>query len=149
MTEKLDSVVVGAGVIGLAIGRSLALAGRDVVVLESEAQIGMHSSSRNSEVIHAGLYYPEDSLKARLCVQGRDMLYAYCEEHNVGHRRLGKLIVAAGRRSHELNRLTEIKAQAEKNGVADLQYLSVDEVHDLEPEVVRGGGIVVAVDGHC
>ena len=94
MSERLDCVVVGAGIVGLAIARALALAGRDVVVLESEPHIGMHTSSRNSEVIHAGLYYPEDSLKAQLCVRGKELLYAYCVQHHVNHERVGKLIVA-------------------------------------------------------
>ena len=140
MSERLDCVVVGAGVIGLAVGRSLALAGRDVVVLESEAQIGMHTSSRNSEVIHAGLYYPEDSLKARFCVQGKEMLYTYCEEHRVGCNRLGKIIVAPT--AGGLDRLAEIKSQAEKNGVADLTFLSIDEVRELEPEVACGAALL-------
>jgi L-2-hydroxyglutarate oxidase LhgO len=89
MTERLDCVIAGAGVVGLAIARSLAKSGREVLVLESESQVGMHSSSRNSEVIHAGLYYPEDSLKARLCVAGKEMLYRYCETHQVGHQSIG------------------------------------------------------------
>ena len=140
MAEKLDCVVVGAGVVGLAVGRSLALAGREVVVLETEPQIGMHTSSRNSEVIHAGLYYPEDSLKARLCVQGNEMLYSYCAEHQVAHNRLGKIIVAPG--NEGLDRLVEIKSQAEKNGVAELTFLTIDEVRELEPEVVCGGALL-------
>ena len=139
MAEKLDCVIVGAGVIGLAVGRALTQAGREVVVLESEPQIGMHASSRNSEVIHAGLYYPEDSLKARLCVQGREMLYAYCEERGVSHKRLGKIIVAP---KGELTGLAEIQEQASKCGVTDLAFLSIDEVRELEPEVVCGGGLL-------
>ena len=150
MTEKLDCVVVGAGVVGLAAARSLALAGREVVVLEAEAQIGMHASSRNSEVIHAGLYYPEDSLKARLCVQGKEMLYAYCEEHHVGCKRLGKLIVAPG--DSDLERLKEIRSQAAKNGVMDLSFLSADEVRELEPHVECAGALLSpstgVVDSH-
>src|SRR5210317_588812 len=90
VTDQLDCVVVGAGVIGLAVGRSLAMAGREVIVLEAEPEIGMHTSSRNSEVIHAGLYYPEGSLKAKLCVQGKQMLYRYCEERHVPFKRIGK-----------------------------------------------------------
>jgi len=140
MTERLDCVVVGAGVVGLAIGRSLALAGREVLVLETEAQIGMHASSRNSEVIHAGLYYPENSLKAKLCVQGRERLYAYCTEHHIGCNRLGKLIVAPS--VDDFTGLTAIRTQAVKNGVMDLQYLSIDEVRKLEPEIVCGGGLL-------
>jgi len=133
MAEKLDCVVVGAGVVGLAIARSLALAGREVVVLEAEAQIGMHSSSRNSEVIHAGLHYPEESLKACLCVRGKEMLYAYCDEHSVACDRLGKLIVAPG--VGDLDSLSEIKTQADKNSVIDLRLLSREEVRAMEANV--------------
>ena len=140
MTENLNCVVVGAGVIGLAIARSLAQAGREVVVLEAESQIGMHTSSRNSEVIHAGVYYPEDSLKARLCVLGKEMLYDYCEQHRVGHKRLGKLIVAS--RAADLDRLAEIQTQAAANGVADLTLISAGQVRELEPEVVCAGALL-------
>jgi len=140
VAERLDCVVVGAGVVSLAIARSLALAGRNVVVLETESQIGMHSSSRNSEVINGGLYYPENSLKARLCVQGKEMLYAYCVEHHIAYSRLGKLILAPD--ASGLDKLAEIKNQAEKNGVTDLQFLGVDEVRELEPEVVCTGGLL-------
>ena len=92
--ERLDCVVVGAGVVGLAVARSLALTGREVVVVETESQVGAHSSSRNSEVIHAGIYYPPGSLKARHCVAGKHQLYAYCAERGIAHRRIGKIIVA-------------------------------------------------------
>src|SRR3954452_19698186 len=94
MTEAVDCVVIGAGVVGLAIARALALAGREVLVLEAADAIGTHTSSRNSEVIHAGLYYPPGSLKARLCVEGRQALYAYCEQRGIAHQRLGKIVVA-------------------------------------------------------
>src|ERR1700749_2940618 len=94
MADAVECVVVGAGIIGLAVARALAQAGREVVVLEQERWIGSHTSSRNSEVIHAGLYYPKDSLKARYCVEGRNRLYEYCAEHGVSHRRTGKLVVA-------------------------------------------------------
>ena len=140
MSERLDCVVVGAGIVGLAIARALALAGRDVVVLESEPHIGMHTSSRNSEVIHAGLYYPEDSLKAQLCVRGKELLYAYCVQHHVNHERVGKLIVTPV--DGGLDRLREIMTQAEKNGVSDLQFLTAEEVHELEPDVVCGSGVL-------
>ena len=92
--ETVDCVVVGAGVVGLAVARALALAGREVIVLEAAEGIGTETSSRNSEVIHAGIYYPKGSLMARTCVAGRRMLYAYCAEHGVPHRNCGKLIVA-------------------------------------------------------
>ena len=92
--DRTECVVVGAGVVGLAVARALARAGREVVVLEQEGLIGSHTSSRNSEVIHAGIYYPRDSAKARLCVAGKAMLYAYAAAHGVPHRRLGKIIVA-------------------------------------------------------
>ncbi len=140
MAERLDCVVVGAGVVGLAIARSLALSGREVVVLESEPQIGMHTSSRNSEVIHAGLYYPESSLKAQLCVQGKHMLYDYCEAHHVGFDRPGKLIVAA--KPEDLTRLESIGQQALKNGVDDLICLDVEQVRDIEPEVACAGALL-------
>ncbi|MCH7822395.1 MAG: NAD(P)/FAD-dependent oxidoreductase [Proteobacteria bacterium] len=133
MAEKLDCVVVGAGVVGLAIARALTLAGRDVVVLEAEARIGMHSSSRNSEVIHAGIYYPEHSLKARLCVRGRQLLYHYCAERNVGHQRIGKLIIATC--EDELDQLHKIQQQGLKNGVDDLRTLDAGEIGEIEPNV--------------
>ena len=94
MSEFADTAVIGAGVVGLAVARALARAGREVTVLEAERAAGQHTSSRNSEVIHAGIYYPPGSLKARLCVEGRDALYAYCAARGVPHARLGKLIVA-------------------------------------------------------
>src|SRR6187455_3574075 len=94
MAENIDCAVIGAGVVGLAIARELALAGREVVILEAENAIGTHTSSRNSEVIHAGIYYPKGSLKARACVAGKHLLYEYCAAHGVPHRRCGKLIVA-------------------------------------------------------
>ena len=92
--ERVDCVVIGAGVVGLAVARALALAGREVIVLEAAGAIGTETSSRNSEVIHAGIYYPPGSGKALLCVQGKALLYRYCETHGVAHRRCGKLIVA-------------------------------------------------------
>ena len=119
--ETLDTVVVGAGVVGLAIARTLARAGREVTILEAEAAIGTHTSSRNSEVIHAGLYYPGGSLKARACVRGRSLLYAYCEAHGVAHRRCGKVLVAT--QEGQIPQLEAIRARAIANGVADLAPL--------------------------
>lgn len=130
--------VVGAGVVGLAVARALALAGREVFVLDRERFVGFHTSSRNSEVVHAGIYYPPGSLKARSCVEGRDALYAYCREREVPFARPGKVIVAT--REEEVPALEVIKARAEASGVHDLRWLGVADVRALEPEVtaVRG-----------
>ena len=140
MTEKLDCAVIGAGLVGLATGRALVLAGREVVVLESEARIGCHASSRNSEVVHAGLYYPEASLKARLCVRGREMLYAYCDTHHVPYQRIGKLVTAAS--ESDLTRLKAINDQAVANGVEDIAFLNADEVRRIEPAVLCAGALL-------
>ena len=131
MADAVDCVVVGAGVVGLAVARALALQGREVMVLESADAIGTGISSRNSEVIHAGIYYPTDSLKAKLCVRGRDMLYAYCTERNVPHRRCGKLLVATS--PGELSSLESIQARAQANGVLDLRWLGRHEAQAMEP----------------
>ena len=128
--ESVDAVVIGAGVVGLAVGRMLARQGRETLVLESEAAIGTVTSARNSEVIHAGLYYPAGSLKARLCVRGNELLYAHCASHGVAHRRCGKLIVATDQAQHDA--LAQIEAQAAANGV-DVMPLDVDAAHRLEP----------------
>jgi L-2-hydroxyglutarate oxidase LhgO len=130
MTETADCVVIGAGVVGLAVARALALAGREVIILEATDAIGTVTSSRNSEVIHAGIYYPTGSLKARLCVAGRDFLYRYCAERGIEHRRCGKLIVATS--EDELEKLAAIHAQAAANGVTDLRRLSGNEASGME-----------------
>jgi len=131
--ERVDCIVIGAGVVGLALARRLALAGREVVVLEAEDRIGTGISSRNSEVIHAGLYYPAESLKARLCVAGNRALYRYCAAHGVNHHRCGKLVVAA--EASQLEVLRQLRFRAEANGVADLQWLEADEAQRLEPQL--------------
>jgi L-2-hydroxyglutarate oxidase LhgO len=129
--EKVDCLVVGAGVIGLAAARAVARAGREVVIVDQAEAIGGETSSRNSEVIHAGIYYDRGSLKARLCVQGRAALYAFCRERAVPHRHCGKLIVATSR--EEGARLEAIRAGAAANGVADLILLDGGAARDLEP----------------
>jgi len=129
--EQIDVVVIGAGVVGLAVGRELALQGLEVMVLESENAIGTGTSSRNSEVIHAGIYYPAGSLKSRLCVQGKQMLYDYCAERGVAHQRLGKLIVATS--PEQVAQLAGIQAKAAANGVHDLHQISAAEARALEP----------------
>jgi len=133
VTEVVDTVVIGAGVIGLAIARTWAKRGHDVLVLERAPRIGSEISSRNSEVIHAGIYYPSGSLKATLCVAGRSMLYEYCETHHVPHRRCGKLIVASDRA--EIPTLEQLLVAANRNGVSDLRWLSAAEAIALEPNL--------------
>lgn len=137
--EQVDALVVGAGVVGLAVARALAFAGREVIVLEEAAGIGTGTSSRNSEVVHAGIYYPSGSLKARLCVQGRQALYAYCAERGVPHRRCGKLIVA--NTASQLAILPSIIAKAELNGLQDLRLLSRGDACELEPALECLGAV--------
>jgi len=129
--ERVDAVVIGAGVVGLAVARSLAQCGREVMVLEREAAVGSGTSSRNSEVIHAGIYYPAASLKAELCVQGRSQLYAYCAERGIGHSRCGKLVVATT--AGHLAALPAIIDKARANGVDDLRLLTSHEAMAMEP----------------
>lgn len=131
--ERVQTVVIGAGVVGLAIARALALSGREVIVLERESMIGSVTSARNSEVIHAGIYYPTGSLKARLCVSGKAALYAYCAARHIPHARPGKLIVATS--AEEERRLAGIAAQARANCVDDLEALSGAAARALEPEL--------------
>jgi L-2-hydroxyglutarate oxidase LhgO len=130
MAEHICAVVIGAGVVGLAVARALAERGREVIVVERHERIGQETSSRNSGVIHSGIYYPKESLKARLCVAGRKLLYNYCGERQLAHRRCGKLIVA---QSEQLVDLKVLGDRALANGVADLRWLEQDEVIVLEP----------------
>ena len=129
--ERIDCLVVGAGVVGLAIARAFARAGREVIVVESESSIGSGISSRNSEVIHAGIYYRPGLDKTRLCIDGKAMLYDFCRDYGIPHKRCGKLLVAAN--EGETDKLAEIKTQAETNGVDDLVWLSGTEARALEP----------------
>lgn len=132
--DQIDCVVIGAGVVGLAVARALALQGREVMVLEAADAIGTGTSSRNSEVIHAGIYYPQGSLKARLCVEGKELLYTYCAERGIGHSRCGKLIVATS--DAQVAQLQGIIAKAAANGVHDLALLTREEARALEPQLV-------------
>jgi L-2-hydroxyglutarate oxidase LhgO len=138
--ERVDCAVIGAGVVGLAVARAFALEGREVVILEAENAIGLHTSSRNSEVIHAGIYYPAGSLKARLCVRGRALLYEYCAAHGVPFRRCGKLIVAAD--AAQSGELDAIRAKAHANGVPDVERLTREEALALEPQLVCVAALV-------
>ncbi|MBI2316237.1 MAG: NAD(P)/FAD-dependent oxidoreductase, partial [Betaproteobacteria bacterium] len=131
--ERVECIVIGAGVVGLAAARALAAGGREVVVAEAEDAIGTQTSSRSSEVIHAGIYYPSRSLKARLCVEGRNALYRYCAERAIAHRRCGKLIVATS--DAQQGQLEKWRAQAEANGVTDLRALSGAEARAMEPQL--------------
>ena len=149
--ESVDTVVIGAGVVGLAVARALAQRGREVLILEAATAIGTGTSSRNSEVIHAGLYYPSGSLKALLCVQGRERLYAYCAERGIGHRRCGKLIAATD--ESQLPALRALQAQALANGVDDVQWLTGDQARALEPQLHAVAGLLSPstgiVDSHA
>lgn len=133
MSERVEAIVIGGGVVGLAVARALSMAGKEVIILEAGTAIGMGTSSRNSEVIHAGIYYPQDSLKARFCVRGKEMLYDFCNSHGVPYKRLGKLIVATS--SEQRDSLKAIRAKAAKNGVTDLIWLEEDDVKEKEPNL--------------
>ncbi|TSE12332.1 NAD(P)/FAD-dependent oxidoreductase [Mesorhizobium intechi] len=149
--QTIDCVVAGAGVVGLAVARALAASGREVVVIEQADAIGTVTSSRNSEVIHAGLHYAPGSLKARLCVEGRRRLYAYCAEHDIAHKRTGKLIVAS--EPSQTDGLRRIEANARRCGVDDLQLLMPDEAVSLEPALTCAGALLSPstgiVDSHA
>jgi L-2-hydroxyglutarate oxidase LhgO len=136
--ESIDTVVIGAGVIGLATARELALAGHEVLILEACERFGTQTSSRNSEVIHAGIYYPPGSLKARLCVEGKERLYRYCAARGIAHRRIGKLLIACD--EAELPELTRYAERSAANGVP-LKPLTAAEIHQLEPAVRAVAGL--------
>ena len=137
--ERVDCVVIGAGVIGLAVARALALNGREVIVLDAARTIGTETSSRNSEVIHAGIYYPRNSLKALLCVAGRRALYRYCEQRQVPYRACGKLIIATS--DQQITVLEQLLKQARSNSVHDLQWLDAEQVRDMEPAIRCTGAL--------
>ena len=137
--DRVDCVVIGAGVVGLAVARALALEGREVMVLEAADGIGTGTSSRNSEVIHAGIYYAKGSLKAQLCVEGKRLMYAYLAERGIAHRRCGKLIVATD--AAQMDQLQGIVAKAAANGVDDLVVLSAAEARAMEPALTCVGAV--------
>jgi L-2-hydroxyglutarate oxidase LhgO len=139
VTDSLDCVVVGAGVVGLAVARALALTGREVLVLEACSAIGTQTSSRNSEVIHAGMYYPTGSLKAQLCVRGNVLLYDYCAARGIAHRRCGKFIVATA--PDQLQQLESIRARALANGITDLETLDRAQALAAEPALQCVGAL--------
>ncbi|MEQ9520410.1 MAG: NAD(P)/FAD-dependent oxidoreductase [Parvibaculum sp.] len=131
--EELDCIVIGAGVVGLAVARAMALRGRDVVVLEKAGLIGTETSSHNSEVIHAGIYYPKGSLKAHFCVEGRKQLYPFLQERGIAHKKCGKLIVATS--ESQKTELQSIAARAQMNGVDDLRFVEEVELREMEPHL--------------
>lgn len=133
MTERVDCVVIGAGIVGLALARAVAATGREVVIVEQADMIGSETSSRHSEVVHAGIYYPPGSRKAEFCVAGKHALYAFCESHGIPHRRCGKIIVATSEDQHaDLERIRENAAEC---GVRDLEWMTPEDVTGMEPEV--------------
>jgi L-2-hydroxyglutarate oxidase LhgO len=159
MTADVQTIVVGAGVVGLATGRALAMAGHEVMVLEQHALIGSETSSRNSEVIHAGIYYPPGSLRALLCVRGKELMYRFCAENGVAHSRCGKLVVAT--HESQLPKLAALRETAARNGVTDLEPIGSNAARDLEPElacvaalispstgIVDSHGLMIALEGH-
>ncbi len=136
---ETECLVIGAGVVGLAVARQLAMLGKDVLLVERESAFGTQTSSRNSEVIHAGIYYPRDSLKARLCVRGKQLLYQYCQTRHVPHRRCGKLIVATN--GNQLSELEAIAGRAGQNGVVDLEFLDKKTTMNTEPALNAVGAL--------
>src|SRR4030095_762470 len=136
--DSAEVLVVGAGVVGLSVARALALTGLEVIVIERHRRVGEETSSRNSGVIHSGIYYPTGSAKARLCVRGRDLLYAYCVEKGIAHQRCGKIIVA---QEGEVSKLEQLAERAAANGVIDLAALDERAVRDLEPHVRCSAGL--------
>jgi L-2-hydroxyglutarate oxidase LhgO len=151
MSADVEVIVIGAGVVGLAVADALANRGREVVVLEQHELIGSETSSRNSEVIHAGIYYPPGSLRARLCVRGKHLLYRFCAENSVPHVRCGKLLVAT--QENQLPKLAAIRETAAKNGVSDLEFLSPSAAKALEPELACVGALLSpstgVIDSHA
>ncbi len=137
--ERVDCIVIGAGIIGIAVARALAMKGREVLILEKAPSIGTETSSRNSEVIHAGIYYPKNSLKAKTCVEGKKALYQFCQERGIPHQKIGKLIVATNK--DQIYALQKIKQLAEENGVNDLKYLNSQEAINFEPNLYCTGAL--------
>jgi L-2-hydroxyglutarate oxidase LhgO len=145
MLAEIDVAIIGAGVVGLATACEIAKERRDVFVFERNRTFGLETSSRNSEVIHAGIYYPEDSLKAKLCVEGRSLLYRFCDKHNIAHKMTGKIVVAED--EDETDWLAELHEQGTRNGVGDLVLLSRDEVKRLEPNIEARAGLLSPSSG--
>lgn len=140
MLTEIEVAIIGAGAIGLAVAAEIAQSKKEVFVFEKNRSFGLETSSRNSEVIHAGIYYPEESLKAKLCVEGKNLLYELCSKHNIGHKKLGKIVVAVD--ENEITQLEKLYEQGRKNGVEDLILLSQAEVKKLEPNIEARAGLL-------
>jgi len=151
MTHDIETVVIGAGVVGLAIARYLATAGQEVLILERNNLFGSETSARHSEVIHAGIYYPKNSLKAKLCTRGKALLYDYCADHDIPHKRIEKIIVATN--ASQVTELDGINKRAKANGVNDLRSLSSNDIGKLEPAIKAQAGLLSPstgiVDSHA
>jgi L-2-hydroxyglutarate oxidase LhgO len=145
MLTEINVAIIGAGVIGLAMAREIAQGKKEVFIFEKNRTFGLETSSRNSEVIHAGIYYPEHSLKAKLCVEGRNLLYRLCDDHNIAYKKSGKIIVAAD--ENEVSWLEELYEQGRKNGIDDLVLLSRTEVKELEPNIEARAGLLSPSSG--
>ena len=145
MLAEIDAAIIGAGVIGLATAGEIAQRKKEVFVFEKNHSFGLETSSRNSEVIHAGIYYPEDSLKTRLCVEGKSLIYELCERHGIAYKKLGKIIVAAS--ENETTQLEKLYEQGRKNGVEDLMLLSQTELKKLESNVEARAGLLSPSSG--
>jgi L-2-hydroxyglutarate oxidase LhgO len=145
MLAEIDVTIIGAGIAGLAIAGEIARQKSSVFVFEKNHSFGLETSSRNSEVIHAGIYYPEESLKARLCVEGKRLLYELCDKHDIAYKKLGKIIVAAS--ENEITQLEKLHEQGRKNGVEDLILLSQTELRKLEPNVEARAGLLSPSSG--
>jgi L-2-hydroxyglutarate oxidase LhgO len=145
MLAEIDVAIIGAGVIGLATAREIAQEKKEIFVFEKNRTFGLETSSRNSEVIHAGIYYPEDSLKAKLCVEGKNLLYKLCDKHNIAYKMCGKIIVAASK--NETTQLEKLYEQGRKNGVDDLALLSRTELKKLEPNIEARAGLLSPSSG--
>jgi L-2-hydroxyglutarate oxidase LhgO len=137
--EDIETVIIGAGVVGLAIAQALSKHGQEVIVIEGEASFAQHTSSRNSEVIHAGLHYPPNSLKAKLCVRGKELLYQYCAQNHIDHQKIGKITVATS--VEETTILHRIMQNSEASGVNDTYFLTLDEIKEMEPELEVVAGV--------
>jgi L-2-hydroxyglutarate oxidase LhgO len=145
MLAEIDVAIIGAGVIGLATAREIAQEKKEIFVFEKNRTFGLETSSRNSEVIHAGIYYPEDSLKAKLCVEGKSLLYKLCDKHNIAYKMPGKIIVAASK--NETTQLEKLYEQGRKNGVDDLVLISRTELKKLEPNIEARAGLLSPSSG--